>query len=150
MSSRLGPLLVNARPFRQPGKRKVLARDRYRCQVPGCCSTNIDVHHLHALELGGSHDEWNLITLCEAHHLAVHRGTVVATGRAPDVAFTVVAANRFTTEMRVVETKRELERRGFSRQVANAAVNDVRTHVGTEPLSSQAWLTLALTRCSRT
>ena len=58
-------------------KRKVLARDRHRCQVPGCRSTNVDVHHLHPWALGGSHDEWNLITLCEAHHLAIHRGTLV-------------------------------------------------------------------------
>jgi putative flippase GtrA len=128
-------------------KRKVIARDRHRCQVPGCQSTNIDVHHLHPLELGGAHDEWNLITLCEAHHLAIHRGTIVAIGRAPDLTFKFVEANRFTFETRVVDTKRELERRGFSKQVASAAVNAVRTHVGTQPLSSNEWLKLALARC---
>ncbi len=130
-------------------KRKVLARDRHFCQVPGCRSTNIDVHHLNPLTLGGSHDEWNLITLCEAHHLAIHRGTLVAAGRAPDVTFTFVAANRFAIEACVVETKRDLERRGIARQVAAAAVNAVRTHVGTPQLSKEDWLKLALSECAR-
>jgi hypothetical protein len=128
-------------------KRKVLARDRHQCQVNGCRSTNIDVHHLRARALGGTHDEWNLITLCEAHHVAIHRGTLVSTGRAPDVTFTFVAANRFTTESRVVETKRELERRGVARVVATAAVDAVRTHVGTQQLSRDEWIALALARC---
>jgi len=126
----------------------VFARDRHQCQVPGCRSTNIDIHHLRARALGGTHDEWNLITLCEAHHLAIHRGTLVATGRAPNVTFTFVAANRFAIESRVVDTKRELERRGVARLVASAAVNAVRTHVGAQPLSSEEWLTLALARCA--
>jgi hypothetical protein len=126
----------------------VFARDRHQCQVPGCRSTNIDIHHLHTRALGGTHDEWNLITVCEAHHLAIHRGTLVATGRAPTVTFTFVAANRFTIESRVVETKRELERRGTTRLVASAAVNAVRAHVGAQPLSSEEWLTLALARCA--
>jgi hypothetical protein len=142
-----GPVVRKRTSIPPARKRKVLARDRYCCRVPGCRSTNIDVHHLHALELGGSHDEWNLITLCEAHHLAIHRGTLVATGKAPDVSFTFVAANRFTVEARVVETKRELERRGFARQVASAAVKAVRTHVGTQQLSSEEWLKLALAEC---
>jgi predicted GNAT family acetyltransferase len=72
---------------------------------------------------------------------------LVATGKAPDVSFTFVAANRFTVEARVVETKRELERRGFARQVASAAVKAVRTHVGTQQLSSEEWLKLALAEC---
>jgi hypothetical protein len=142
-----GPVVRKRNTIPPAVKRKALARDRHRCQVPGCRSTNIDVHHLHARALGGTHDEWNLITLCEAHHLAIHRGTLVAIGRAPNVTFTFVAANRFTIESRVVETKRELERRGIPRIVASAAVNAVRTHVGTQPLSSDEWLTLALARC---
>ena len=130
-------------------KRKVLARDRHRCQVPGCHSTNIDVHHLHARMLGGSDDESNLITLCEAHHLAIHRGTLVASGTAPNVTFTFVAANRFTIEVRAVETKRALEQLGVAKHEARAAVDAVRTHVGMEPLSTEDWLQLALAKCPK-
>jgi hypothetical protein len=143
-----GPVARKRTSIPPARKRKVLARDRHRCQVPGCRSTNIDVHHLHAHALGGSHDEWNLITLCEAHHLAVHRGTLVATGSAPDVTFSFVTANRFTIESRVVETKRELERRGIERRIASDAVNAVRTHVGMQTLSGEEWLKLALTNCA--
>ena len=127
-------------------KRKVLARDKHRCRVPGCRSTNVDVHHICPWALGGSHDESNLITLCEAHHLAVHRGTLVLRGNAIDATFTFAAANRFTLETRVVETKAELRRRGISRDQAAAAVDAVRTHVGTQSLSSDGWLALALAR----
>ena len=125
-------------------KRKVLARDAHRCRVPDCRSTNIDVHHIHALALGGSHDESNLITLCEAHHLAIHRGTLVLRGSAMDAAFTFAGANRFIAEARVVETKSALRRRGISKAQAAAVVDAVRTHVGAQPLSSEDWLRLAL------
>ena len=127
-------------------KRKVLARDRHRCRVQGCRSTNIDVHHIRPRALGGSHDESNLITLCEAHHLAIHRGTLVLRGSAIDATFTLAGANRFTTEARVVETKAALRRRGISKEQAAAVVDAVRTHVGTEPLSSEDWLRLAVER----
>ena len=143
-----GPVARKRTSIPPARKRKVLARDRHRCQVPGCRSANIDVHHLHALALGGSHDEWNLITLCEAHHLAIHRGTLIATGRAPDVMFSFAAANRFTIESRVVETKRELERRGIEKRVASDAANAIRTHVGMQALSREEWLKLALANCA--
>jgi hypothetical protein len=142
-----GPVLRKRNSVSPALKRKVFARDRHQCQVPGCRSTNIDIHHLHPRALGGTHDEWNLTSLCEAHHLAIHRGTLVAAGKAPNVTLTFVAANRFTVESRVVETKRELERRGIARSVARAAVNAVRAHVGAQPLARDEWLTLALARC---
>jgi HNH endonuclease/Holliday junction resolvase RuvA-like protein len=56
-------------------RRAVLARDQHRCRVPGCThSTFIDVHHILPRSEGGRHDPANLITLCGAHHRAVHRG----------------------------------------------------------------------------
>lgn len=130
-------------------KRKVLARDMHRCRVPGCRSRNIDVHHLEPRALGGSHDEWNLITLCEAHHLAVHEGTLVVSGRAPEVEFALVGANRFAVEARVVETKSALVKLGFTRQEARAAVDAVLTHVGEKSLPLEEWLRLALRKCPR-
>jgi hypothetical protein len=130
-------------------KKKVLARDNHRCRVPGCRSTNIDVHHLHPQALGGSHDETNLLTLCEAHHRAVHAGTLGVHGAAPDVTFTFVGASRFATEARAVETKSALVKLGFTKQEASAAVDAVRTHVGDEALSIEEWLKLALAKCPR-
>ncbi len=79
----------------------------------------------------------------------MHRGTLVLAGTASDATFTFAAANRFAIEMRAVETKRALENRGFTRHEASAAVGAVRTHVGTQQLSSDDWLSLAIAKCPR-
>jgi 5-methylcytosine-specific restriction endonuclease McrA len=56
-------------------RRAVLHRDGLRCVVPGCsCRLWLDVHHLRARALGGTHDERNLVTLCATHHRLVHDG----------------------------------------------------------------------------
>jgi hypothetical protein len=62
-------------------RRSVLRRDHHRCQVPGCTqATFVDVHHLVARADGGKHHPTNLLTLCGAHHRAVHEGTLVIGG----------------------------------------------------------------------
>jgi hypothetical protein len=62
-------------------RRSVLRRDHHRCQVPGCTqATFVDVHHLVARADGGKHHPANLLTLCGAHHRAVHEGTLVIGG----------------------------------------------------------------------
>jgi hypothetical protein len=69
-------------------RRSVLRRDGGRCRVPGCRhATFVDVHHLVSRSEGGANTTENLVTLCSAHHRAVHRGKVVAQGPAPDVRF---------------------------------------------------------------
>ncbi|WP_242393945.1 HNH endonuclease signature motif containing protein [Anaeromyxobacter oryzisoli] len=71
-----------SRPARQ---RKVLARDRGRCQVPGCSRPAAHVHHVCFRSHGGDDSEENGIALCAAHHLhAIHRGWIRVRGRAPD------------------------------------------------------------------
>ncbi|MDQ7825832.1 MAG: HNH endonuclease [Candidatus Eremiobacteraeota bacterium] len=71
---------------------RILKRDRFRCQAPGCrCRRNLQVHHIIRRSQGGSDDEWNLITLCEACHLHLLHGlrTLTIKGRAPhDLTFT--------------------------------------------------------------
>jgi hypothetical protein len=58
-------------------RRTVLRRDSGRCSVPGCRhAVFVDVHHLDPKADGGGHDIQNLLTLCAAHHRAVHRGTL--------------------------------------------------------------------------
>jgi 5-methylcytosine-specific restriction endonuclease McrA len=74
--------LERSRPARQ---RKVLARDRCRCQVPGCSRPAAHVHHVCFRSHGGDDTEENQIALCAAHHLhAIHRGWIRVRGRAPD------------------------------------------------------------------
>ena len=72
-------------PDRVPTKHKILERDGYLCQAPGCSSRkNLEVHHIIFRSLGGQDKDWNLITLCHMHHHhAVHRHTMRATGQAP-------------------------------------------------------------------
>jgi len=58
-------------------RRRVLVRDSGRCSVPGCRhSVFVDVHHVDPRADGGDHRMDNLITLCGAHHRAVHRGNL--------------------------------------------------------------------------
>jgi 5-methylcytosine-specific restriction endonuclease McrA len=55
-------------------RRKVLARDQYRCRGAGCRSARfLSVHHRIPRETGGTNDPENLITLCGNCHRAVHQ-----------------------------------------------------------------------------
>lgn len=65
-------------------RRRVLARDGHRCQIPGCTNTRfLEVHHITPRSRGGSNAASNLITLCSACHRHTHRrGTALpANGR---------------------------------------------------------------------
>ncbi|MDQ7824000.1 MAG: HNH endonuclease signature motif containing protein [Candidatus Eremiobacteraeota bacterium] len=65
---------------------KILKRDRFRCQAPGCsCRRNLHVHHIIRRSQGGTDDPWNLIVLCEACHLHLLHGlrTLTVRGKAP-------------------------------------------------------------------
>jgi hypothetical protein len=65
--------------------RRVLARDRGFCQVPGCSRAASHAHHVLYRSLGGDDDPANLVSLCAAHHLhGVHLGWLRVRGRAPD------------------------------------------------------------------
>ncbi|MGV8124512.1 MAG: hypothetical protein AB2L14_32595 [Candidatus Xenobiia bacterium LiM19] len=49
---------------------KVLERDGYKCQVPGCSNRrNIHAHHLEFRSHGGSDAIQNQLSLCASHHL---------------------------------------------------------------------------------
>lgn len=65
-------------------RRQVLRRDHHRCQVPGCrAAKHIEVHHVIPRARRGGHDPSNLISLCSAHHAALHDGALRITGTAP-------------------------------------------------------------------
>jgi hypothetical protein len=80
-----GPTRGRARRTVPPARRRaVLARDDRRCVVPGCsCRAWLDVHHLRAWALGGTHDEGNLALVCRFHHGLLHDGRL-ALERLPD------------------------------------------------------------------
>lgn len=52
-------------------RRAVKERDRNRCRVCGT-TKKLHVHHIAYRSQGGTHDEHNLIVLCETHHSLVH------------------------------------------------------------------------------
>jgi len=65
-------------------QRRILARDRGFCQVPGCSRAATQVHHVQFRSAGGSDDPANLVSLCATHHLhGVHRGWIRVRGVAP-------------------------------------------------------------------
>jgi hypothetical protein len=69
-------------------RRAVLRRDGEKCRVPGCRhATFIEPHHIELRSEGGNHDLENLITLCGAHHRAVHQGRLVIAGTASSARF---------------------------------------------------------------
>ena len=43
-----------------------------QCRIPGCSSTNLTVHHIVPVELGGN-DAANLVYLCRTHHALIER-----------------------------------------------------------------------------
>jgi hypothetical protein len=128
---------------------QALARDRHRCAVPGCRSTNLDVHHIHELSKGGKNVLSNLITLCEAHHVALHEGALLLEGIPPDVTFTRRSNNNFKTATRAVETAAALRQLGYRPDEIKAAVNATRTHVGSYDLPLEQWIKIALSKCPR-
>ena len=66
-------------------RKRILLRDRHRCQVPGCSRPAAHVHHIEYRAHGGNDDESNLLCLCAAHHLfGIHENRMRVTGRAPD------------------------------------------------------------------
>jgi len=66
-------------------QRRIRDRDRHLCQVPGCSRAAVHAHHIVPKSQGGTDDEWNLVSLCAAHHLhGIHGGRIRVTGRAPD------------------------------------------------------------------
>ena len=62
----------------------IFVRDGHRCQVPGCrAARHLEVHHIIPQDIGGPHELWNLILLCDGHHAALHEGMLAMSGRAP-------------------------------------------------------------------
>jgi 5-methylcytosine-specific restriction endonuclease McrA len=54
-------------------RKRVLRRDRWRCQFCGSM-TNLEVHHQQFRSHSGEDQEDNLITLCTNCHFSIHAG----------------------------------------------------------------------------
>jgi len=63
---------------------RMLERDLYRCQVPGC-TRRCDLHGHHGIHRAHSGPDalWNLIGMCAFHHAALHAGRIKVYGIAP-------------------------------------------------------------------
>ncbi|MGV8119911.1 MAG: hypothetical protein AB2L14_09140 [Candidatus Xenobiia bacterium LiM19] len=49
---------------------RILERDGYQCQVPGCSNRrNLHAHHLEFRSQGGCDEPWSELCLCATHHL---------------------------------------------------------------------------------
>lgn len=76
-------------------RRFVYRRDGGRCRVPGCRSTRcLEIHHIVARILGGSHEAENLILICDGCHAALHRGLITISGTSSELV--VVRRNGVT------------------------------------------------------
>jgi holliday junction DNA helicase RuvB len=72
-----------APPIPDSLRKRILARDAYRCRV--CKSTiQLHVHHIVWREQRGSNAWSNLVVVCTDCHKLVHAGLLFITGRAPD------------------------------------------------------------------
>jgi hypothetical protein len=64
---------------------KVLVRDDYHCQVPGCTCSQVEDHHIRYRSTGGDNAASNRTCLCAFHHRrGVHAGRIRLRGKAPD------------------------------------------------------------------
>ncbi|MEN8008578.1 MAG: HNH endonuclease, partial [Candidatus Krumholzibacteriota bacterium] len=67
-------------------RRQVLARDRHRCQSPGCKRTRfLEVHHIVPRSRGGENDPENLTTLCGSCHRLWHERGIGVTVEESDI-----------------------------------------------------------------
>jgi hypothetical protein len=64
---------VNRSSIPPKTRNQVLARDRHRCQSPGCGDRHfLELHHIRPRNQGGNNKPDNLLTLCSACHSLAH------------------------------------------------------------------------------
>lgn len=133
-------------------RRAVSRRHGDRCAVPGCRhAAFVDIHHVDRRADGGDHDPERLVTLCGAHHAAVHEGTLVVRGtystgfrfeHADGVPYGEVAASPARSAL-LAQVLVALVGMGWKQRDAQAMVDRAKPHVGRETTASEA-LRLAL------
>ncbi|HGY90490.1 MAG TPA: AAA family ATPase, partial [Planctomycetes bacterium] len=64
-------------------RRKILARDGFRCRVCSSKGTGLQVHHIRWRSRGGATVPENLLATCARCHALVHEGLLTIEGKAP-------------------------------------------------------------------
>jgi HNH endonuclease len=134
-------------------RRAVLARDRRSCRVPGCKNSHfVDVHHLQPRSEGGENTLENLITLCAAHHRAIHRGELIIESTAERLAVLhadgtpygdAVRPDSIDAHAKVFGALRNL---GFRERVARAVLAALRNDASVRDAPTEHLLREALLR----
>jgi hypothetical protein len=141
------PIVVRAKQTIPPAlRRKVKHRDKGRCRVPACrCFDNVDIHHLIPLSNGGTNAYDNLVTLCEAHHIALHEGALHITvdGTTGELTVRREARNAYTRATRAVAAGTALRAEGISKEAVHAAIERTKAHAGTTDMTVEQWIEIA-------
>lgn len=154
-SAHVGATVKRARRSIPPAVRRlVLRRDGHCCAFPGCrhC-TFVDVHHIDSRADGGKHDPDNLVTLCSAHHRAVHRGEVSIEGRvAQGLRFKHADGSPYGGPVRPLDVDvrarafRALRSMGFREGEIRQALADLQTQSDQKPPGFEETVRAALVR----
>jgi hypothetical protein len=141
-------------------RRAVLRRDERRCRVAGCRNaTFLDLHHIRPRSEGGRHSADNLVTLCAAHHRALHRGELRSAGHASDFRVLPSAleapvdggappssSNSLDVAAKVASGLRQL---GFRPADVHSVLEELRQRSELAAAAPQQWLREALMRLHR-
>jgi hypothetical protein len=122
--------------------------------VPGCKNARfLDLHHIRLSSEGGSNDPSNLITLCGAHHRAVHRGELSITGSVKEgVCFRHADGTAYgqAPDPRTVEVQTKafaaLRKLGFRESETRRVLTELCNEHGAQPPSLERILRDALAR----
>jgi hypothetical protein len=131
----------------------VLRRDHECCRVTGCANaTFLDLHHIELRSEGGPNDPENLITICTAHHRAVHRGVLLIDGSASMVRFRHADGSQYGEPFapRAIDAQAKvfsaLRGLGFAERQVRAVLAELRTHEDFREASTERLLREALRR----
>jgi hypothetical protein len=137
-------------------RRTVLQRDYQRCGIPGCRhAIYLDVHHILPRSEGGANHADNLITVCSAHHRALHRGEIRIEGNANGARVVHADGNAYgqpvTPGAVDVQTKvfSGLRGLGFREGEVRAVMAELRRCEELETAPPAEWLRQALRRLRR-
>lgn len=111
-------------------RRMMLQRDEHRCRVEGCrASRHLHGHHIDRRKDNGTGELENLVTVCGAHHRAIHRGLVreIVT---EDGELRLVHVNAAPSSDVIETSTRALVGLGFSAKEAKLFVESALAHVG--------------------
>jgi hypothetical protein len=111
-------------------RRMMLRRDENRCRVEGCRSSrNLHGHHIDRRKDDGTGELENLVTVCGAHHRAIHEGLVreIVT---EDGELRLEHVNAAPSSDVIETSTRALVGLGFSTKEAKSFVAEAMAHVG--------------------